>query len=447
MRTRANNASLLKRIYDAAIKAASPYGAVRKNLVLSPSKRKVSIESADISLDMDRYARVFVAGAGKAVCPMAKAVEEILGKKIARGIVVTKYGHSVPLKKIEVREAGHPIPDSRGVKAARAIMDMAREAGEDDLFIFLLTGGASALLSAPAEGISLREKQRAFSLLINSGASINEINAVRKHLSRVKGGRLAGLAFPARALTLTISDVVGNDLSSIGSGPMAHDPSTFEDALNVLRKYGLTSRAPSGVVGLLRRGAAGRTPETPKPGSAVFKRCDNVIIADNLASLIAAGSKAASLGFRPLILSSAITGSTREAARFFASVLKEIQASGNPVKRPACVLMGGETTLKVTGRGKGGRNQELALAAAIELAGAHGITLLAAGTDGTDGPTDSAGAFVGPGTLKRAAKKGLGPLKYLDDNDSYNFFRQAGGLFITGPTGTNVMDIVIGLVE
>jgi len=446
MRTGANSSFILKQVYTAALEAASPYGALRQNLILSPSKKKLSIRSANISLDLSKYRRVFVAGAGKAVCPMARAIEDVIGWKISKGLVVTKSGHSIPLKRIEVSEAGHPIPDTKGVKATQAIMDMAREASEDDLFIFLLTGGASALLSAPAEGISLKKKQRISWLLLKSGASINEINMVRKHLSKIKGGRLAELAWPARVITLIISDVVGNDLSSIGSGPTAADPSTFDDALRILKKYGLTSAASKGITGLLRRGAPS-IPETPKPGSGVFKRCDNVIIADNLLSLTAARNKAASLGFRPLVLSSTITGNTRETARFFASVLTEIRSSGNPVRPPACVLMGGETTLRVTGRGKGGRNQEFALTAAIELAGAQGISLLSAGTDGTDGPTDAAGAIIGRDTLKRAVKKGIDPLAYLSANDSYNFFKETGGLFITGPTGTNVMDIVIGLVE
>ncbi|HEY4706859.1 MAG TPA: glycerate kinase [Thermodesulfobacteriota bacterium] len=447
MRAGASSPSILKEIFTAAIEAASPYRAVRKNLILSPSNKKLSIRSAGISLDLNRYGRVFVAGAGKAVCQMARAVEEVLGDRITSGLVITKYGHSVPLKKIKAIEAGHPIPNGRGVKAAQAIMDMAAEASRGDLFIFLLTGGASALLSAPADGISLKDMQRISGLLIKSGSSIDEINTVRKHLSRVKGGRLAWLAYPARVITLIVSDVVGGDLSVIGSGPTAPDPSTFDDAIRILKKYGLTSSVPKRAIELLRRGAQGRIPETPGPGSRAFKGCDNVIIADNLLSLIAARDRAASLGYRPLILSSAVTGDTREAARLITSVLKEIKASGNPLRPRACVLMGGETTLKVTGRGKGGRNQEFALTAAIELAGVRGISVLAAGTDGTDGPTDAAGAVIGPNTLKRAERLGIDPQGYLARNDSYNFFRSVGGLFITGPTGTNVMDIAIGLVE
>ncbi len=447
MRAGASSPHILRKLFKAAIEAASPYDAVRKNLILSPSAKKLSIRSTGNSVDLRKYRRIFVAGAGKAVCPMAMAIEELLGERITKGLVVTRYGHSIPLKRISVAEAGHPIPDGKGVKAARAIMDMATEAAKGDLFIFLLTGGASALLSAPAEGISLKDKQRISGMLIKSGASINEMNTVRKHLSRVKGGRLAELAYPARVLTLIISDVVGNDLSVIGSGPTVPDPSTFDDAIGTLKKYGLRASVPKAAVEFLRQGSQGRMAETPKPGSAALSQSGNFIIADNLSALGAARDMAASFGYRPIILSSSITGSTREAARFFASVLREIRASGNPVRPPACVLMGGETTLKVTGSGKGGRNQEFALAAAIELAGAKGISVLAAGTDGTDGPTDAAGAIIGPKSLRKAARMGMDAKRYLAQNDSYSFFKAAGGLFMTGPTGTNVMDIAIGLVD
>lgn len=442
-----NKKELLTKIFSAAIKAASPYNAVHNNLRRIPSGKRLLLKAQDKSYDLNGFKRIFVAGAGKAVCPMAKALEELLGDRVSEGLVVTKYGHSEALKRIEVQEAGHPIPDRNGVDGAREILELASGAKAEDLFIFLVTGGASALLPAPAFGLSLRDKQKASSLLINSEASINEINTVRKHLSLIKGGRLAEAARQATVLTLIVSDVVSDNLSSIGSGPTAPDPSTFSEALNIIKSYGLAGQMPSKVMTILKKGMKGELPETPKPGSPAFSRVSNLIVADNLSALQGAAETARGLGFKPIVLSSTVTGNTREAAGFFASILTEIKKSGNPVKRPACVLMGGETTLKVIGRGLGGRNQEFALALAIALNGEPGIHALAAGTDGTDGPTEAAGAFALPDTLEKARALGLDPAKYLTRNDSYNFFEKTDGLLVTGPTGTNVMDVVIGIVE
>lgn len=442
-----NEKKALKKIYDAAVQAASPHNAVLASVSLRPSGKKLLLKTRNTSVDLNRFKRVFAIGAGKAVCPMAGAIEAVLGKRITAGLVVTKYGHGKRLKRIVVREAGHPIPDKNGVEGAKEILEMAEAAGEDDLVVFLLTGGASALLPAPAFGLSLSDKQRASSLLINSGASIDEINAVRKHLSLIKGGRLALAAHPATVLTLIVSDVVGDDLSSIGSGPTAPDGSTFSDALGIVGSYGLAGRMPVKVMEALRKGASGALPETARAGDEAFRRVSNVIVAGNLTALQAAAGAARQMGLRPVLLSSTVTGNTREAAGFFASVLCEIKNSGNPVKRPACVLMGGETTLRVTGKGLGGRNQEFALALALALKGEAGIHALAAGTDGTDGPTDAAGAFALPDTLEKARALGMDPLAFLDQNDSYNFFKGTGGLLVTGPTGTNVMDIAVGIVE
>lgn len=376
---------------------------------------------------------------------MAKAVEETLGSLVS-GCVVTRYGHAEKLRRIKVLEAGHPIPDKNGLSGAYEILRLAGGAGKDDLIMFLLTGGASALLPAPVRGVTLADERKISGLLLNSGASIHEINAVRKHLSEIKGGLLLKRACPARVLTLIVSDVVGNDLSAIGSGPTAPDPATFEDCLKILKKY-KNSGVPESITQRLKRGAKGLEEETPKPGGVAFGSCDNIIIADNLSALTASRKLASSMGFNTVILSTTVTGDTREAANFYVSVLKEIQRSGNPAKPSACVLMGGETTLKVTGRGLGGRNQEFALACALSLEGTEGITILSAGTDGTDGPTTAAGAFADSETTSRAAAAGLDPVKYLSNNDSHNFFKQLGGLFVTGPTGTNVMDIVIGIVD
>jgi hydroxypyruvate reductase len=437
----------LKEIFEAAVQAASPYSALQRNLHLTASGKRLLLKAGRFSVDLNKYKRVFAIGGGKAVCPMARALEGLLGKRLSGGLVVTKYGHSEPLKKIIVKEAGHPVPDRNGLEGADGILRIAEQAGEDDLVIALLTGGASALLPLPAFGLRLGDKQKACALLINSGATIDEINTVRKHLSSIKGGLLAAAAYPAPVLSLIVSDVVGSCLSTIASGPAAPDPTTFADALRVIGKYGLSDGMPQRVMSILNAGSKGELAETPKPAEPLFERTKNVIIADNLAALQAAAAKARALGFRPLILSSSMTGNTREAAGFFASVLREIKNSGNPVKPPACVLMGGETTLKVTGKGRGGRNQEFALALAAALKGVKGIHALSAGTDGTDGPTEAAGAYALPDTLQRAERIKLDPARYLAQNDSYNFFKRVDGLFIIGPTGTNVMDIVIGIVE
>lgn len=437
----------LKDIFDAAINAASPYNALQKKIHLAPAAKRLLLKVGRSAIDLNKFKRIFVVGGGKAVCPMARAVEELLGNRITDGLIVTKYGHSEPLEKIRVKEAGHPIPDLSGVNGAEELLRIAGLAGKGDLLIVLLTGGASALLPAPAFGLTLKDKQKASKLLINSGASIDEINTVRKHLSGMKGGLLARAAYPATMLTLIVSDVVGNNLSSIASGPTAPDPSTYADAVRIIKAYGLAAEMPEKVREVLRQGSKGALPETPKPGDPLFENAANIIISDNLSALQAAGKKARALGLKPIILSSSITGNTSEAAVFFASVLREIKNSGNPVKPPACVLMGGETTLKVTGKGLGGRNQEFSLALAAALKGTPGIHALSAGTDGTDGPTEAAGAFSLPDTLSRAEALGLEPAEYLSRNDSYNFFKRIDGLFITGPTGTNVMDMVIGIVE
>lgn len=437
----------LKEIFDAAINAASPYNAVHQKLRLVPNLKRLLLKAGNKSIDLNRFKRVFIVGGGKAVCPMARAVEELLGSRVASGLVVTKYGHSKPLKKIRTIEAGHPLPDASGLKGADALLKIAAQAGEDDLLIVLLTGGASALLPAPAFGLSLKDKQKASRLLINSGASIDEINTLRKHLSLMKGGHLSQAAHPATVLTFIVSDVVGGSLSSIASGPTAPDPSTFHDAIRIIKDYRLAEKMPEKVMDILRRGSKGALPETPKPGDALFKNTSNMIIADNLSALQAAGKRARDFALKPVILTSSMTGNTREAAGFFASVLKEVKNSANPAKPPACVLMGGETTLKVTGKGLGGRNQEFSLALAAALKSEQGVYALSAGTDGTDGPTEAAGAYAMPDTLGRAEAMRLEPAKYLARNDSYNFFKRIDGLFITGPTGTNVMDMVIGIVE
>jgi hydroxypyruvate reductase len=395
------------------------------------------------AVDLGNPRRVFVIGAGKASAVMARAVEQTLGDRIQAGWINTKYGHGVELRRMVCHECGHPVPDEAGVAGARRIADLAREATEGDLIICLISGGASALMPLPAGRITLADKQAATGLLLASGAPIEELNCVRKHLSAIKGGRLAQLAAPARVISLILSDVVGDDVGVIGSGPTAPDATTFAEARETLRRRGVWSRLPGAVREHLTIGEN----ETPKPDDPVFRGVENVIIGSNRLALGAARSKAESLGFGTLLLSSAIQGEAREVARVQAAILREICASGNPIRKPACILSGGETTVTLLGDGKGGRNQEFALAAARDIAGLEGALVLSFGTDGTDGPTDAAGAFADGGTLARAQAAGFEATRNLDENNAYPLFEALGDLLITGATRTNVMDLYLLLAE
>jgi hydroxypyruvate reductase len=412
-------------IFRAALAAADPSAAVREALA---ARR-----------DPDRYRRVFVIGAGKAAGTMARAAEKALGKRIAAGCINVKDGDPAKLKRIEVRACGHPVPDERGVAGARRILDLCNEARADDLVVCLISGGASALTPLPAEGIALAEKQETTKLLLACGATIHELNAVRKHISRFKGGRLASAAAPAHVLSLILSDVVGDDLDVIGSGPTAPDASTFATALEVIDKYGLRARLPANVRERLESGGD----ETPKPGSAVFRHVENIIVGSNQKSLESAARKARDLGYRTMILASTIEGETRDVARMHAAIARQICVSGQPLRAPACVVSGGETTVTIRGGGKGGRNQEFVLAAAIDIAGLENVLVFSAGTDGTDGPTDAAGAAADGNTTARSRRDALAALR---DNDSYPFFADLDDLVITGSTGTNVMDLHLLMV-
>lgn len=389
-----------------------------------------------------RYKRILVVGAGKAGATMARAAERALGSRIAGGLINVKDGHTTKLRRIELNECGHPIPDDRGIAGARRIAAIARSAGPDDLLLCLVSGGGSALLPYPAEGLTLADKQETTRHLLACGATIHEINAVRKHLSAIKGGRLAVLAQPAPVLALLLSDVIGDDLSVIGSGPTAPDESTFASALAVLDKYGIRGAVPAPVRARLEAGERGEVEETPK----ALANARNVVIGSNRLAVDAAERKAKQLGYRTLVLATTIEGETRDVARMHAAIAKEIVSSRRPVRVPACVLSGGETTVTLRGQGLGGRNQEFALAAAMDIAGTGTIAVLSAGTDGTDGPTDAAGAVADSGTLARASAKGLDAKTFLRDNDSYHFFEPLNDLIKTGPTGTNVMDLHVVLV-
>lgn len=434
----------LAEIYGAAIAAVDPYHAVLDAVKIAGDLLVVPGASCDLS----KFDRILVVGAGKAAGRMAMAAEKLLAQRKVSGLVIVKEGHGSDLDVIGQVEASHPVPDERGEEGARRILEMVRDADDRTLILCLLSGGASALLVLPDEGLTLGDKQRATSLLLKSGASIDEMNAVRKHLSKVKGGRLAQAAFPAKIVTLVISDVIGDRLDVIASGPTVADESTFADALAVIEKYGLREEMPERVVDQLEKGAAGVLEETLKisPGNC------GIVVANIGKALEAAGKKSRMLGYDTKLIGSILQGEARDAARFLSGVARERLAGLMPGKRH-CLLCGGETTVTVMGEGKGGRNQELALAFAIAIEGMPGIAMLSAGTDGGDGPTDAAGAIVDGQTCIAARQFGLQPESYLENNDSYRFFSSLDALsgstghFKTGPTGTNVMDIQVMLLR
>ncbi len=427
-------------ILKAALAAVDPYEAVCRHLRLEGNRVFAGEQ------ELDCPSSVHVVGFGKAAASMAHAAEEILGDRIAGGIVTVKEGHTLPLKRVQVVEASHPLPDERGLNAAGEIAGTLESLGEEDLVICLISGGGSALLPLPVDGISLANKSAATQALLDAGASIHEMNALRKHLSRVKGGQLARMAYPATMVSLVLSDVVGDDPDTIASGPTVPDGTTYATCLEAVDRFRIRSKLPEPVLEHLEAGVEGGRPETPKAGDPAFARTHYVLVGHNALALRAAAEAAQFRGYRPLILSSRIEGETREAARMHAAIASECRVTGHPIPPPACILSGGETTVTIRGPGKGGRNQEFALAAGIDLSGIPGVVLMSVGTDGTDGPTDAAGAVVDGTTVARAAAMGLDPRSALDENDAYPFFQELGDLLITGPTRTNVMDVRILLV-
>jgi len=429
-------------IFQSALAAVDPEEAVRRHL---------RIDGETLSLEGRRYdlgacERILVVGAGKAVAPMAKALEDMLGDRIDSGVLVVKDGHGLPLKKIHVREASHPVPDERGVAGTLEILKLLDGAGRRDLVLCLISGGGSALLIAPAEGITLPDKQATTRSLLACGATIHEINTIRKHLSRAKGGQLARAAHPAGVLSLILSDVVGDDLDVIGSGPTVPDRSSFEDTMEIFKRYEIWDRIPAPVRDRVAQGVKGALPETPKPGDPAFDGCAQVLVGSCLRALTAAAESAERLGYRSLILSSKVEGEAREVAKAFAAIGKEVLSSDHPLKPPACILTGGETTVTLQGDGRGGRNQEFVLAGALALDGTDRVVVLAGGTDGTDGPTDAAGALADGLSIRRAKALGMDPHAFLKRSDSYHFFKPLDDLIITGPTRTNVMDVYMLLV-
>ena len=429
-------------IFDAGLRAVDPAELVKRHVW----RRSGGLEIAGRRYDLSKYSNLYVVGAGKASARMVSAVEETAGESLRAGIVIVKHGHAVPLSKIKVVEAGHPVPDEAGTSATKEIVAMLSQAGQDDLILCLLSGGGSALLSCAAENLGLQDKQVTTRFLLECGAKIQEINAIRKHISKVKGGRLAQLAYPATIVSLILSDVVGDPLDSIASGPTAPDETSFSDCLRIIECYGLTARIPLAVRDLLERGMKGNVAETPKPGDRIFEKVQNVIVGNNGTALTAAKQRAEELGYNTLLLSNLVEGETSEAALFHTAIAQEILSTGNPVPRPACVISGGETTVTIRGDGKGGRNQEFALAAAMEIQGMEGVVILSGGTDGTDGPTDAAGGIVDGTTIQRGKSQGLDASYYLHRNDSYHFLRSIDDLLVTGPTLTNVMDLRVLLV-
>lgn len=429
------------RLLRAAVTAVEPRAAVRRALARAGERLRVG----DETIDLAEVEHVWLVGAGKAAPAMAHGVLDVLGPRLSGGVITTKHGQALPVPGIDVWEAGHPLPDTHGLAGAAAALETARAAGERDLVVCVLSGGASALWPAPPVGVALSELRQLNEALLRSGAPIGELNAVRKHLSRIAGGQLARAAYPARVRALVISDVVGSPLDVIGSGPTVPDPTTYADALAVLRRREIA--APAAVLAHLQAGAAGERPETPKPGDALFARTRTCVVARNRDALEGAAREAERLGWEARIVSDHLEGEAREAARAIVAEADRAQAaraSGDP---PLALLWGGETTVTVTGRGRGGRNQELALAAALALDGRQGMLLAAFGTDGDDGPTPAAGAVVDGATAERGRAAGLDPEACLRENDSHTFLQAAGDLLVTGPTGTNVNDLVLVLLE
>jgi len=429
-------------IFQAALKAADPVEAVLRHLKVNGE----SLRAGKTRYRLNSFRNVYVIGAGKAGASMARAVERVLGARITAGLINVKYGHTLRLRRIELNECGHPVPDEQGVRGARRIAEIACQAGERDLVVCLISGGASALMPLPADPVTLAEKQAATRLLLACGANIHEINCIRKHISAIKGGQLARLAAPATVISLMLSDVIGDDLDVIGSGPTNPDTSTFATAKSILDKYGIYGQAPEHVRERIERGLRGQIPETPKPGDPAFHRTQNLVVGSNIQAAQAAAKRARELGYRTLLLSTFVEGETREIARMHAAVAKEVAATGLPLKPPACLITGGETTVTLRGKGLGGRNQEFALAAGMDIAGLKNVVVLSGGTDGTDGPTDAAGGVVDGETVRRAQARGINPRQFLDANDSYHFLEKTDGLLVTGPTNTNVMDIRLVLV-
>lgn len=435
---------LVSRLIKAALQAVDPHEAVTSHL----QRHGARLICDDLTLSLDDYRHVFVIGAGKAGAPMAQACEEILGDRLTDGCVVVKYGHQAPTRRVRILQAGHPIPDQACLDAGAQIQAMAEAAGEEDLVICLLSGGGSALLESLPPTISLADLQTTTDLLLASGATIYEVNTIRKHISLLKGGQLARLVSPATLLTLVLSDVVGSPLDVIASGPTTPDASTWSDTWAIIEKYDLAERLPASVWVRLQAGLTGELPDTPKLGDPIFARTHTAIIADNAMAAGAAAQAAEQQGYHSLILSTFIEGEASEIAKVAVALGREVLSYHRPVPPPACLILGGETTVTLgESPGKGGRNQELALAAALAMAGTSGMTIVALATDGSDGPTDAAGGVVDGQTVARGQALGLEASHALRRHDAYPFLEKTGALLRTGPTRTNVNDLIFIVIE
>ena len=430
----------ISRVLAAAIQSVDPYGAVRRHLRREGEVLWVAEESYNLAT----VRRVVVVGAGKAGFPMAQAVTDVLEDRISNGLVIVKDGHVSPdtvLPRIEICQASHPVPDSRGIEATRRIKDLLQNLSSADLVLCLISGGGSALLTAPAEGISLEDVQVLSGLLLGCGASINEINTLRKHIDIVKGGGLARWATPAQVVTLVLSDVIGDSLDVIASGPCVPDTSTYQDALHILKRYALMETIPPVIREHFLAGQRGEIPETCKLGDPVFESVSHVIIASNYQAASAAINQACAEGWNALLVTTFLQGEASQVGRMLAAIARQIVSSAEPVARPACLVFGGETTVTLHGNGSGGRNQELALGAVIDMAGLPNSFLVTLATDGGDGPTNAAGAVLTGETFKQATAVGMSAHHFLAANDSYHFFLPLGDLLLPGPTRTNVNDL------
>jgi hydroxypyruvate reductase/glycerate 2-kinase len=437
-----NRKQIAEQIFLAGVESVLPDKLISGNLALNGN----TLHIGQKRINLDKTGKIFVIGAGKASAIMALEVENILGDHITSGHIIVKYGHSSKLRKIKISEAGHPFPDSNGFRATKEVLEIAHGAGSEDLVICLLSGGGSSLMCDCPDELTPDDLVLVNKLLVNSGANIREINAVRKHLSSVKGGRLAGAVYPATLVSLILSDVIGDHPDIIASGPTAPDPTTFVDAIEVLDKYNLKGSLPGRVIDYLYEGAMCRKPDTPKPGEDIFNRTSNIITGSNRIALESSRLKAMEFNINAVITEDELQGDTVSVSEYLVDTALKYRSDKNEVK-PVCILLGGETTVKMTGKGTGGRNQHLALLCARLLENVPGITILCGGTDGSDGPTKAAGAVVDNETIIAAINKNIDIEEYIRDFNSYNFFRKTGGHIITGPTMTNVMDIVIIIVD
>ncbi|MFC2106210.1 glycerate kinase [Candidatus Bipolaricaulota bacterium] len=428
----------LDRIAQAALATVAPETCLRRAVQVEGDQLHVGKTNFDLS----RIQRILVVGMGKASARMAASLEDLLRERISSGLIVTADGYKVATRNVEITEASHPVPDARGLEAAERIVTLVGGASEEDLVIVLISGGGSALLPLPAPGITLSDLATTNELLLRSGAKIQEINTVRKHLSQVKGGQLARHAFPAQVLALVLSDVPGDPLHAIASGPTVGDPTTFHQAERILRQYHAWSDLPNSVRERIETGVRGESSETPKPGDDVLRRVTITVIGSGSDAAEAALVEAERLGYHTLLLTTTLEGEAREAGKLLAALAREEVKRGRPLPHPALIMAAGETTVTVRGDGRGGRNQELALSAALGIEGIPHVVIASLGTDGRDGPTDAAGGMIDGGTVRRMQERGIDPQEYLDRNDSYRALKQAGDLIVTGPTGTNVADLL-----